>query len=169
MAVKAFNRLKLKLTIIGEGSQGKYLEKISSSNIKFLGFQPDEVVKEYYQNCRAFVFPTFDEDFGITPVEAMACGKPVIAAARGGTQESIIAGKTGEFFKKNNPESLIKAVNKFIAKEKQYNPDEIRQQAEKFSKEIFKKKIKDFVSWAVENYNLRFNLKKYKNRFKMEK
>ncbi len=155
VAIQAFNKLKLRLVIIGEGSQKKYLQKIAKENIDFLGFQSDDAVSEYYQNCRAFIFPTFDEDFGITPVEAMASGKPVIAAGRGGTQESIIAGKTGEFFQENTPESLTKAVNKFLSKEKQYNLDVIRHQAEKFSKEIFKKNIQNFVNWAVEDYKLR--------------
>ncbi len=152
IAIKAFNKLKLRLVIIGKGSQEKYLQKIAEDNIDFLGFQSDEAISEYYQNCRAFVFPTFDEDFGITPVEAMASGKPVIAAGRGGTQESIIEGITGEFFKDNTPESLIFAVNKFIMNEKKYNLFEIRKQAEKFSKEKFKENIQNFVNWAKEDY-----------------
>ncbi len=157
LAVQAFNKLGLPLVIVGEGSQKDYLESIAGKNIEFVGFKPDEVIREYYSNCRAFIFPTFDEDFGLTPIEAAASGRPVIAAGKGGTRETVIEGVTGEFFDEPTPESLISAVNKFIKKEKQYNPKEIRVQAEKFDKEIFKKKIKDFVDWAVEDYKEKIN------------
>jgi len=103
-------------------------------------------LKRYYQNCQAFIFPQ-EEDFGIVAVEAMACGRPVIAYRGGGALESVKEGKTGMFFDQQTPESLSEAVKKF--KSAEFDPRKIRQQALKFDKEIFKRKIKDFVekSW----------------------
>lgn len=145
LAVDAFNKLGLELVIIGDGSEREDLEKRAKSNIKFLGFKNDDEVLQYYQECRAFIFPTFDEDFGLTPVEAQACGKPVIAAGRGGTKESIVEGITGEFFNKEDPDYLVGALKLFIKNEKKYKPREIREQALKFDKKIFMEKIKKFI------------------------
>lgn len=145
LAVDAFNKLGLELIIIGEGSEKEELQKRAKSNIKFLGFQKDEDVLKYYSECRALIFPTFDEDFGLTPIEAMSCGKPVISAGRGGIKESIIEGVTGEFFNKEDPYYLAGAVKLFLSKENSYSPKKIREQALKFSKKIFTEKIKEFA------------------------
>jgi len=145
LAVEAFNRLGLHLVIIGEGEQRKELEKIANDNIEFLGFKPDEVVREYYENCRAFIFPG-EEDFGITPVEAMACGKPVVAYRRGGCLETIVEGVTGEFFNEPTADSLIEAVDRMIKNEKNYSIEKIRKHAEQFSKERFKEEILKIVN-----------------------
>ncbi len=140
LAVKAFNKLGLHLVVIGEGQQKKELEKMAEHNIEFLGFKSDEVTKEYYENCRGFIF-CGEEDFGITPVEAMACGKPVVAFRKGGCLETVVEGVTGEFFDEETPDSLMETVEKLIKKEKQYDSQEIRQQAEKFSVERFKENV----------------------------
>lgn len=145
IAVDAFNKLGLDLVIIGEGSERNELEKRAKNNIKFLGFQDDKEVLKYYAECRAFIFPTFNEDFGLTPVEAMASGKPVISAGIGGARESVIEGVTGEFFNKEDPDYLVGAVKLFLEKEKEYRPRIIREQALKFDKEVFSLKIKKFV------------------------
>jgi len=144
LAVRAFNKLGMHLVVIGEGQQRKELEKMAKPNVEFLGFKPDEVVKEYYENCRGFIFPG-EEDFGITPVEAMACGKPVVAFRKGGCLETIIEGKTGEFFDESTSKSLIAAVRRMIKSEKQYDSERIRRQAERFSKEKFKEEILKIV------------------------
>lgn len=153
MAVKAFNKLKLPLVIVGEGSQKDYLKSIAKGDIKFLGFQSDEEIRQYYSGCRAFIFPTFDEDFGITPIEAGASGRPVIAAGRGGTRESVVEGLTGFFFNEPTPESLTEAVEKFIENEKNFNPQKIREHALQFDIKVFKKKIKEFVEKSYREYH----------------
>lgn len=150
LAVLAFNKLGLNLIIIGEGSQKKELERKAKKNIKFLGFQDDEQILRYYKECRAFVFPTFYEDFGLTPVEAMACGKPVIASGVGGSRESLEEGETGEFFFKPSGDSLAEAVERFLKKEESFNPQKIREHALKFDRKVFESKIKNFVE---EKYN----------------
>ncbi|OIP23107.1 glycosyltransferase family 4 protein [bacterium CG_4_10_14_0_2_um_filter_33_32] len=145
LAVDVFNELGLELVVIGEGPQKQELIAKAKDNIKILGFKSDEEVIKYYQECRAFVFPTFNEDFGLTPVEAMACGKPVIAAGKGGTRETIVEDKTGIFFEEPTKESLKKAINKFLEDENRYNQNDIREHALKFSKNEFDQRIKDFV------------------------
>jgi glycosyltransferase involved in cell wall biosynthesis len=144
LAIRAFNKFKERLIVIGEGSELFRLKKMAKSNIEFLGFQSDEKIKDYYQNCRAFIFPG-EEDFGLTPIEAMACGKPVIAYKKGGVLESVIENKTGVFFQEPTAESLLDAINRFKKIESQFNPSQIRKQAEKFDKKIFQKKIKEFI------------------------
>jgi glycosyltransferase involved in cell wall biosynthesis len=145
LAVKAFNQLGMHLVVIGTGEQEKQLKKMANKNIEFLGFKPDDVVKEYYQNCRGFIF-CGEDDFGITPVEAMACGKPVVAYRKGGCLETIVEGVSGEFFDEETPKSLVGAVKKLIQNGKQYDPVKIRKQAEKFSKEKFKEEILKVVN-----------------------
>lgn len=140
LAVQLFNKIGRKLVIIGDGPQRKYLENIAGENIEFLGFKDDKTIKEYMENCRALIFPG-EEDFGITPVEAMACGKPVLALGKGGATESIVSGKTGEFFFESNVEAMEDGLARLIYNEKFYKPHTIRQHAMNFSREIFKKKL----------------------------
>lgn len=142
LAVEAFNELGLPLVIIGDGPERERLQKIAKSNIKFLGRESDEVIKDYYAKCKAFIFPG-EEDFGITPLEAMASGRPVIAYGKGGALETVVENKTGIFFENQNKDDLISAVIKF--KNKKFDKNEIRKHAEKFDEEIFKKKISDFI------------------------
>ena len=92
------------------------------------------------ENCRALIFPG-EEDFGITPVEAMACGKPVLAFGKGGCTESIISGKTGEFFFEPNVEAMEDGLARLIYNEKFYKPHTIRKHALNFSRDIFEKKL----------------------------
>lgn len=151
LAVRTFNNLGLPLKIVGEGRQKRYLEKIAQKNIEFLGFLPDKDVEKLYSECRAFIFTPEDEDFGITPVEAMAYGKPVIARRRGGPKETIKEGVTGEFFGAPTEDALALAVKRFISNEQNYDSREIRKHAEKFDKQIFQQKIKHLVESRVKN------------------
>jgi len=152
LAVEAFNKNGLPLVIIGEGPEREKLEKVAKPNIKFLGFQPDEVIQKHYSACRAFVFTTWDEDFGLTPVEAMASGRLVIAPHKGGVLESVVEGQTGEFFNAPTPEAVLEAVEKFLKNETQYNPEKIREHARQFDTKEFQSKITDFVQKAVLEY-----------------
>ena len=142
IAIKAFNNLELPLKIIGNGPEAKKLKRMANWNIEFLGELNADRLREYYQNCQALIFPQ-EEDFGIVALEAMACGKPLIAYRGGGALESIKDGETGIFFDEQTIDSLVEAVKNF--KLKKFNSKKIRQHALKFDKEIFKKKIKDFV------------------------
>ncbi len=147
LAVKAAESLGFKLKIAG-GSSGYYTEhenlaKNASENIEFLGRVTDEKLVGLYAGAKAFLALSTDEDFGITPVEAMLCGTPVIAFYGGGYKETVVDGKTGVFFRESNVESLTGAINKFEKME--LDPEDCKKQAEKFSKERFKKEIEKFV------------------------
>jgi glycosyltransferase involved in cell wall biosynthesis len=142
IAIEAFNKLELSLKIVGDGPEKKKLKNIARKNIEFLGELREEDLRKYYQECQALVFPQ-EEDFGIVALEAMACGKPVIAYQGGGALESVKKGETGMFFNEQTPESLIKAVKEF--RPEKFNSQIIRAHALKFDKEIFKKKIKEFI------------------------
>lgn len=141
LAVQLFNKIGRQLIIIGDGPQRADLESIAGDNIDFLGFKDDETVKEYMENCRALIFPG-EEDFGITPVEAMACGKPVLAFGKGGCTETVVSGKTGEFFFEESVESMEDGLARLLYNERFYRPHTIRRHARGFSREIFEKKIK---------------------------
>lgn len=142
LAVEAFNELGLPLYIIGFGPDERRLKKMAGSNIKFLGKLPDPELVKYYSECRAFVLPG-EEDFGLTPVEAQACGRPVVAYRAGGALESVVEGVTGIFFDMQEKNSLIEAVKKFNMMS--FDKEKIRENALKFDKGVFKKRIKEFV------------------------
>ncbi len=150
-AIKAFNKLGLKLKIVGSGIDEERLKRIAKGNIEFLGEVSDKELISCYQNCQALIFPQ-EEDFGLTAVEAQACGKPVIAFNGGGAKESVIPGKTGELYDGQNEKSLITALK--IFQKNNYSPSLCRKNALPFSKEIFKKKMsknveKIWKSWLA--------------------
>jgi len=142
IAVEAFNQLGEKLVIAGNGPELETLKGKAKKNIEFLGFVPDEQLADYYARCKAFIFPG-EEDFGITPLEAQASGRPVIAYSAGGALETVIDGKTGLFFSGQSPDELVAAVRNFNRLE--FDPNVIRTHAETFDEEIFKQKIAGFV------------------------
>ena len=142
LAVTAFNRLKKPLRIIGLGAEVNRLRSMAESNITFYGWQSDEEIAKAYAGCKALVFPG-EEDFGIVPVEAMACGKPVIGFGKGGLCETVIDGTTGVLFPEQTAESLVQAVEKFEGMT--FDAEAIRQNAMRFDKEIFREKIGEIV------------------------
>lgn len=142
--VEAFNKLDLPLVIIGEGPQKKYLQKIANANVKILGWKSDEEIAKYYAGARAFIFASVD-DFGMTPVEAMANGAPVLALREGGALETVIEGKTGEFFDAATPEVIADGVRRLVENEKNYAREFIINRAREFSKEKFIKEVEEYI------------------------
>ena len=152
IALAAANAVGAKLKVVGIGPDLKRLQKLAQvkdkkSDIEILGGAPDEKVTELFQNCSALIM-TQEEDFGIPSLEAQACGKPVIAYGKGGALETVIAGKTGEFFESQDPESLAKVLKKFDPK--RYRPEDCRENAERFSKERFQKEILEVAKRVIE-------------------
>jgi len=150
LAIRAFNKLNKKLIIVGEGDDRQRLEILADENIDFIGFQPTPIVNKMMGECKAFIFPG-EEDFGLTPVETMAAGRPVIAYNKGGVTETVVAEKTGVFFDQNTPESLIKAVKYFEKKHAKFKPKICRKRTEMFSEEKFIRNIKNFVKQQTRN------------------
>lgn len=142
IAVQAFNRTNIPLKIYGVGPELERLKKMAMPNIEFLGHITEEEKVRLHAGARAFVYPQ-EEDFGITPVELMSCGRPVIAYKAGGALETVIDGVTGIFFEDQDWASLADAVIRFS--DTQFDPHVIAQHAYKFSAERFKKEIREFV------------------------
>jgi glycosyltransferase involved in cell wall biosynthesis len=142
LIVRTFNKLHLPLIIYGSGREEKPLRKMARKNITFLGKVSDAQRNKLLSRCLAFINPQ-EEDLGITPIEAMAHGRPVIAYGIGGNLETVIAGKTGAFFSQQNAECLAEAVIRFDPS--RYSPAIIKEHAEQFSVETFKEKMKNFV------------------------
>ncbi len=155
LAVRAFNKIGLKLKIIGDGPERKNLQKIAHStssgraNIEFLDLISEQRLPEYYADAQALIFPQ-EEDFGVVAVESMASGSPVIAYRAGGALEIIKEGEDGIFFNEQTEESLIAAVQKFQTME--FDPQLIREHAKRFDEGRFKVEIKNFVA---QNYDPR--------------
>lgn len=149
LAVEACTRLNKPLKVVGTGDVAHLLQKISGPTIEFLGYQNDENVVKLMQNCRAFIFPG-EEDFGIAPLEAQACGKPVIAYRAGGAVETVVEGKTGVFFNEQTVDALIETINKF--ENVVFDGIECRKNAEKYSNDLFKKKISIYVESTYKEF-----------------
>lgn len=149
IAIKAFNILGYPLKIIGTGQEEKKLKSIAKSNIEFLGWESYESLRKYYSNCKAFIFPG-EEDFGITPVEAQACGKPVIAYGKGGVLETVIPDVTGIFFQEQTPESLIEAVKKFETMK--FDGNKIRENTIRFNYQRFKTEINKYIQNKTKHF-----------------
>jgi glycosyltransferase involved in cell wall biosynthesis len=144
IVIEAFKRNGKKLKIFGDGVDRARLEEIANGNknIEFLGRVDDREKAKLYSHCLAFLNPQ-EEDFGITVIEAMASGRPVIAFSRGGAKETVLEGKTGLFFHEQTSGAIVKIVDKFY--NYSWQPEEIRKQAEKFSVSKFKKELNDFI------------------------
>ena len=145
LIVEAFTRMDKPLVVIGEGSGFERARRLAGPNVKLLGYQPDEVVTNYLQRARGFVFAA-EEDFGIVPVEAQAAGCPVIAYGKGGALESVVGwpapDATGVFFDAQTPEALEGAIETFEAHEDDFNGETCRRNAERFGPERFQQEFR---------------------------
>ena len=165
IAIRAFNEMRLPLKIVGEGPLRSRLERSAGSNIEFLGWVDDSVLAALYGSCQALIFPG-EEDFGIVPLEAQACGRPVIAYEKGGVLETVIPVKanaesggspTGIFFSEQTPARLVRAVELYGRIQGRFNPEKIRDHAAQFSTQRFRDQIHEFVQarlgerWGVTN------------------
>lgn len=149
MIVEAFAQMPdKKLVVIGDGPEVDAVRAAAAPNITLMGHQPREVLIDYMQRARAFVFAA-EEDFGIVPVEAQGCGTPVIAYGKGGVTETVIDGKTGILFREQTVESLIDGVERFEQSLASFDPEVIRKNAERFDAEVFRKNFKEFVHRAI--------------------
>lgn len=143
LAVAACAKLGLPLTVISDGPDQEKLRNMAGPTITFTGHLTDKEVAQQFALAQAFIFPGLD-DFGITPVEAMAAGTPVIAYQAGGALDYVVPGKTGEFFEEQTVASLAKALEKFSGNK--YSSDDIKEHAERFSSENFKKHLSKFIN-----------------------
>ena len=158
LIVEAFSNMPDKrLVVIGNGSEMVKIKSKAKSNIEILGYQPDSVMLEHMQNAKAFVFAA-EEDFGITPVEAQACGTPVVAFGKGGSLETVrpygVDKPTGVFFDEQSVPSLVKAINFFDTVSDKIEPQDCRENAMRFSVEIFKNNLSKYVEDKWTEFNL---------------
>ena len=152
LIVKAFSDMPDKeLIVIGDGPEHEKIRRLAGPNVTLLGYQPNDAVEYYMENARAFVFAA-EEDFGIVPVEAQACGTPVIAYGRGGSQETIIPGRTGVFFPEQTVDHLKVAVEQFETIRRKMDAEQIRANAERFAPEVFRDAFTRLVHSEYTNF-----------------
>ncbi|BBJ79842.1 TPA: glycosyltransferase family 4 protein [Klebsiella pneumoniae] len=159
LIVEAFSEMpNRKLVVIGDGPEMQKIKSKAKTNIEILGYQPDSVMQEYMRNAKAFVFAA-EEDFGIIPVEAQACGTPVIAFGKGGALETIrplgVDKPTGLFFQKQTVADIIEAVTNFDNNFESFNLHDCRNNAEKFSVERFNNEILNYITDKYESFKLK--------------
>ncbi len=149
LAIEAFNHLNLPLKIIGQGQDRKRLQSLARPNIEFLGSLPDKEVREHYRKCRALIFPG-EEDFGIVPVEVQACGRPVIAFAKGGILETTVQDETALWFHEQTPDALINALRVFDSRS--FSPAKIRENALRFARDRFQQEVQQYVTQKLATF-----------------
>jgi glycosyltransferase involved in cell wall biosynthesis len=157
MIVRAFNQLGRSLVVIGSGPELQQIRDIAQPNVQILGWQPDEIVEQYMAQAKAFVYAAY-EDFGIAPVEAQACGTPVIAFGAGGTLETVRDIRkfgdqgTGLLFNCQTESHIIEAVKEFEDNQKRFQPEMARSQALLFSPNIFEQQYSTFVERSYHEF-----------------
>jgi glycosyltransferase involved in cell wall biosynthesis len=149
LIVDAFRDLGRRVKIVGDGRDRARLQARATPNVEFPGWVDDRELRELYANCRGYLFPA-EEDFGIAPVEAQAAGKPVIAYAAGGALDTVIDGETGVHFARQTPADLADAVRRFETLT--FDPDRIRQNAQRFSSQVFRERFPAFVERAYHEW-----------------
>jgi glycosyltransferase involved in cell wall biosynthesis len=148
LAVRAFNKMKLKLVVIGGGEMLEEIRRIAGPTVTVMGSQPSQVLKRHYARCRALIFPG-EEDFGMVPVEAMASGRPVIAFGRGGATETVAEGLSGIFFAEQSVEAIASAVGSLA--HLRIDPERIAAHARQFGRETFFEKMSKHVDGLLAN------------------
>jgi glycosyltransferase involved in cell wall biosynthesis len=154
LLLEAFGKLDRPVTVIGTGQDLAWARRRAPRNVKLLGWQPDEVVREHYANCRAMILPG-EEDFGLAPLEAQACGRPVIAYAKGGALETVVdldggrCAPTGVLFGEPTAEALVQAVLRFERAEQAFVPAAIRNHALKFDRRRCRDALRDYLLGGV--------------------
>lgn len=145
--VQACTQLSIPLTVIGKGPELNKLKEMAGPTITFAGYVSDEDMPKYFASAEAFLFASY-EDFGITPIEAMATGTPVIAYRAGGALDYVVEGRTGSFFEEQTVDSLIGAIREFSPSK--YSPDDIKTYAEEFSNDNFRKSLSEVVETVLQ-------------------
>lgn len=146
LAIKAANALGKKLVVVGEGVQKASLKRMAEDNVHFVDELTDGELANYYRKASGLIFPQ-EEDFGIVAVEAQAAGTPVIAFKAGGAKDTVVDGKTGVFFNKQTPKSIIKAIGRF--EKMDFDAKDLVRNAERFEKERFQKEFEKLVKDAT--------------------
>lgn len=147
LAISAYNQSGEPLRIVGTGTEYTKLKAMARPNIQFTGWLSDEGILAQYQRCRMLIFPG-EEDFGIVPVEAQACGKPVVAFGRGGVTETVKDGVSGLFFARQEPDALVDAVQR--AAQEEWDPVTIRSHAIRFSQQAFVNGLADSIQRCLQ-------------------
>ncbi|HZU34314.1 MAG TPA: glycosyltransferase [Gemmataceae bacterium] len=145
LALAACQQRRVPLVVIGSGQQEAHLRRLAGPTVHFLGWQPDAVIRDHFRRCKALLFPG-EEDFGIVPVEAMACGAPVIAYGRGGAKETVVPPggcrePTGLWFEEQTASCLAETMAKFDKQADEFAPTAARRQALRFNKERFAEQL----------------------------
>ena len=151
LIVEAFSQTDKRLLVIGDGPDMAKIKSKASKNVELLGFASDETMADLMGRAKAFVFAA-EEDFGITPVEAQACGTPVICFGRGGARETVRDGESGLYFMEQNAKELLAAVAKFEQNYDKFEPVKIRENSLKFSRARFEAEIKSYVEKKYEEF-----------------
>jgi glycosyltransferase involved in cell wall biosynthesis len=154
LAIEACNRLRRQLVVIGSGQDEKRLRSLAGPTVRFLGWQPDDAVRDHLRRCRALLFPG-EEDFGIVPVEAQACGTPVIAYGRGGALDTVrplgeVDRPTGVFFEEQTVECLAETIERFEQHGEAFDPKTLRRHALYFAHPRFEREIFGFVHHVLD-------------------
>ncbi len=143
LVIETFNKLNEKLIVVGTGSELKKLKKMAGKNISFITNANDKKLKHYYSHAKALISPQL-EDFGLIPLEAQSAGTPVISYKKGGALETVIDGKTGVFFNRQTPDSLLLAIKKFQKTKIDYQ--NCIKNAKRFNQKQFSKNLKDYIN-----------------------
>ena len=151
LIVEAFSQADKKLLVIGDGPDMAKIKSKAGKNVELLGFADDKMMADLMGRAKAFVFAA-EEDFGITPVEAQACGTPVICFGRGGARETVLDGESGLYFMEQNVKELLAAVAKFEQNYDKFEPTKIRENSLKFSRARFEAEIKSYVEKKYEEF-----------------
>jgi glycosyltransferase involved in cell wall biosynthesis len=146
LAIAACESLRARLVIVGDGVERRRLESLAGPRVRFAGLADDVALRGLYQNCRALIFPG-EEDFGIVPVEAQACGKPVIAFGAGGVLETVVDGLTGVLFHEPTPSALIEAIE--ASEHASFDPEYIRRHALQFDERRFRERMLQLVDGLI--------------------